>query len=146
MLWWVLWAWWNLMIISNESMNFKDLKESDDLQLFDDPSSCYSMIPRYSMIPSYLMIPSYSIINWKYGLWKSKRLRWYLHHWWSCWPYQRVPCVFNVELMVIIALIHHLVYHVPVYYWTSSIVSRCLVSASFLLNSLSPVCSGLLWN
>ena len=29
------------MIISNESMNFKDPKESDDPQLFDDPSSCY---------------------------------------------------------------------------------------------------------
>ena len=38
------------MIISNESMNFKDPKESDDPQLFDDPSSCYSMIPSYSMI------------------------------------------------------------------------------------------------
>ena len=37
------------MIISNESMNFKDPKESDDPQLFDDPSSCYSMIARYSM-------------------------------------------------------------------------------------------------
>ena len=48
-------------------------------------------------------------------------------------PYQRVPGVFHVELVVIIALIHHLVYHVPVDYWTSSIVSRCLVSASFLL-------------
>ena len=44
------------MIISNESMNFKDPKESDDPQLFDDPSSCYSMIHRYSMIPSYSMI------------------------------------------------------------------------------------------
>ena len=30
------------------------------------------------------MIPSYSMINWKYGLWLSKSLRWYLHHWWSC--------------------------------------------------------------
>ena len=29
------------MIILNESMNFKDPKESDDPQLFDDPSSCY---------------------------------------------------------------------------------------------------------
>ena len=45
-----------------------------------------SMIPNYSMIPSYLMIPSYSMINWKYGLWQSKSLRWYLHHWWSCCP------------------------------------------------------------
>ena len=50
MLRWVLLAWWNLMIISNESMNFKDPKESDDPQLFDDPSSCYSMIPSYLMI------------------------------------------------------------------------------------------------
>ena len=55
MLRWVLWAWWNLMIISNESMDFNDSKELDDSQLFDDPS--------YSMIPSYLMI------KWKYGLW-----------------------------------------------------------------------------
>ena len=38
-------------IISNESMDFNDPKESDDPQLFDDP--------RYSMIPSY------SMINWK---------------------------------------------------------------------------------
>ena len=37
MLRWVLWAWWNLMIISNESMDFNDPKEFDD--------------PRYSMIP-----------------------------------------------------------------------------------------------
>ena len=44
MLLWVLWAWWNLMIIiSNESMDFNDPKEFDDPQLFDDPS--YSMIP-----------------------------------------------------------------------------------------------------
>ena len=43
MLRWVLWAWWNLMIISNEGMDFNDPKEFDDHQLFDDPS--YSMIP-----------------------------------------------------------------------------------------------------
>ena len=54
MLRWVLWAWWNLMIISNESMDFYDPKELNDPQLFDDPS--------------YSMIPSYSKINWKYGL------------------------------------------------------------------------------
>ena len=42
MLRWVLWAWWNLMIISNEGMDFNDPKEFDDLQLFDDHS--YSMI------------------------------------------------------------------------------------------------------
>ena len=40
MLQWVL---WNLMIISNESVDFNDPKEFDDPQLFDDPS--YSMIP-----------------------------------------------------------------------------------------------------
>ena len=37
MLRWVLWAWWNL-IISNESMDFNDLKEFDDLQVYDDPN------------------------------------------------------------------------------------------------------------
>ena len=42
------WAWWNLMIISNESMDFNGPKELDDPQLFDDPS--------------------YLMINWKYGL------------------------------------------------------------------------------
>ena len=59
-----------------------DPKELDDPQLFDDPS--YLMIPSYSMIPSHLMILSYSMINWKYGLWQSNSLRWYLHRWWSC--------------------------------------------------------------
>ena len=49
MLRWVLWAWWNLMIISNESTDFNDPKELDDPQLFDDPS--YLMIPSHSMIP-----------------------------------------------------------------------------------------------
>ena len=49
MLRWVLLAWWNLMIISNESMDFNDPKE-----LYD---------------PNYLMIPSYLMTNWKYGLW-----------------------------------------------------------------------------
>ena len=82
MLRWVLWDWWNLMIISNESMDLNDPKELDDPQLFDDPS--YLVIPSYSMIPSHLMILSYSMINWKYGLWQSKSLRWYLHNWWSC--------------------------------------------------------------
>ena len=72
MLWWVFWAWWNLIIISIESMEFNDPKELNDPQLFNDTS--YSMIPNYSMIPSYLMIPSHSMIpsylmiNWKYGL------------------------------------------------------------------------------
>ena len=54
MLQWVLWTWWNLMIISNESMDFHDPKEFDHPQLFDDPS--------------YSMIASYSMINWKYEL------------------------------------------------------------------------------
>ena len=43
MLRWVLWAWWNLMIISNGCMDFIDPKEFVDPKLFDDPS--YSMIP-----------------------------------------------------------------------------------------------------
>ena len=51
MLRWVLWAWWNSMIISNESTDFNDPKELYDPQLFEDPS--YSMIPSYSLIPSY---------------------------------------------------------------------------------------------
>ena len=38
MLRWVLLAWWNLMIISNESMDLNDPKELDDPQLFDDPA------------------------------------------------------------------------------------------------------------
>ena len=37
MLWWVLWARWNLMIISNESMDFNDPKNLVDPQLFVDP-------------------------------------------------------------------------------------------------------------
>ena len=73
------------MIISNESMDLNDPKELDDPHLFDYPS--YSMIPSYLMIPIYSMIPSYSMINWKYGVWKSKSLRWYLHHWWSCFAF-----------------------------------------------------------
>ena len=50
MLRWVLLAWWNLMIISNESMNSNGPKESDDPQLFDDPS--YSMIPAIQWSPA----------------------------------------------------------------------------------------------
>ena len=42
MLRWILWAWWNLMIISNESMHLNDPKEFDDPQLCNDPS--YSML------------------------------------------------------------------------------------------------------
>ena len=38
MLRWVLWAWWNYRIISNESTDFNDPNELDDPQLFDDPS------------------------------------------------------------------------------------------------------------
>ena len=30
-------GWWNLMIISNESMDLNDPKELDDPQLFDGP-------------------------------------------------------------------------------------------------------------
>ena len=41
-------GWWNLMIISNESMDFNDPKELDDPQPFNNPS--------------------YLMINWKYGL------------------------------------------------------------------------------
>ena len=37
MLRWVLWAWWNLMIITNESVDFNDSKEFYDPQLFNDP-------------------------------------------------------------------------------------------------------------
>ena len=43
MLRWVMWAWWNLMIISNGSLDFNDTKELDDPQLFEYPSD--SMIP-----------------------------------------------------------------------------------------------------
>ena len=60
MLRWVLWAWWNLMIISNESMDFNDPKEFDDPRLPDDPS--------YSIIPA---------IHW------SPALRWSPAIWWS---------------------------------------------------------------
>ena len=69
-------------VFSGWSFQMKDPKELDDPQLFDDPS--YSLIPSYSMIPSHLMILSYSMTNWKYGLWQSNSLRWYLHRWWSC--------------------------------------------------------------
>ena len=37
MLRWVLWTWWNLMIISSVSMDLNDPKGLDDPQLFDDP-------------------------------------------------------------------------------------------------------------
>ena len=53
MLRWVLWAWWNLMIISNESMDFNDPKELDDPQLFDDTS--YLMIPAIRLF--YFLLP-----------------------------------------------------------------------------------------
>ena len=39
------------------------------------------------MIPSYSMIPIYLMINWKYGPWWSKSLRWYLHQCWSCFSH-----------------------------------------------------------
>ena len=60
--------------------SFKDLKELNDPQLFDDPS--------------------YSMINWKYGLWQSKSLRWYRHHWWSCLITDDVGCIEVGELFV----------------------------------------------
>ena len=41
---WILWAWWNVMIISNESMNFNDPKELNDPQLFSVPSVFCSRI------------------------------------------------------------------------------------------------------
>ena len=65
MLWWVLWAWWNLMIISNESMDFIDPKKFDDPQLFDDPS--------YSMIPDIRWSPA---IRWSQAIWWSPAIRW----------------------------------------------------------------------
>ena len=52
---WILWAWWNVMIISNESMNFKDPKESDD--------------PNYSMIPA-------AAIRWSPGIRWSPAIGW----------------------------------------------------------------------
>ena len=82
MLRWVLWAWWNLMIISNEGMDFNDPKEFDDHQLFDDPS--YSMIPAilwsqllydpsYSMIPAILWSPA---IRWSQAIQLSPAIQW----------------------------------------------------------------------
>ena len=62
MLRWVLWAWWNLMIISNESMDFNDPKELDDPQLFDDPN--YSMIPAFHWSPTIWWSPA---IRWSIG-------------------------------------------------------------------------------
>ena len=56
---WVLWAWWKMMIISNECMDFNDPKEFD--------------YPRYSMIP---------VIRWTLII---QSLRWYLHLRWSCY-------------------------------------------------------------
>ena len=41
---WILWAWWNVMIISNESMDFNDPKELNDPQLFSVPSVFCSRI------------------------------------------------------------------------------------------------------
>ena len=47
---WVMWAWWNLMIISNESMNFKDPKELDDPQLSDDPQLFHDQLEVWTLI------------------------------------------------------------------------------------------------
>ena len=60
MLRWVLWAWWNLMIISNESMDFNDPKELDDTN--------------YSMIPA---------LRWSPAIWWSPAIRWSPAIWWS---------------------------------------------------------------
>ena len=49
MLRWVLWAWWNLMIISNESMDFNDPKELDDPQLFESTVIPPSLIVLFSL-------------------------------------------------------------------------------------------------
>ena len=55
MLQWVLWAWRNLMVISNQIMNFNDPKE------FDDPR--YSMIKRkYQLEEWTLIIQNSSVI------------------------------------------------------------------------------------
>ena len=58
MLRWVLWVWWILMIIANESMDFNDPKEFYD--------------PRHSMIP---------VIRWTLIVHSLRR---YLHLQWSC--------------------------------------------------------------
>ena len=45
------------MIISNESMNFKDPKESDDPQLFDDQLEVWTLIiEKCTVIPPSLMV------------------------------------------------------------------------------------------
>ena len=57
MLRWVLWAWWNLMIISNESVDFNDPKEFNDPQLFDDQLEVWTLIIQKStMIPPSPMV------------------------------------------------------------------------------------------
>ena len=60
MLRWVLLAWWNLLIIINESMDFDDPKELDDPQLFYDPS--------YLMIPAIRWSP---VIRWSLAIRRS---------------------------------------------------------------------------
>ena len=48
------------MIISNESMNFKDPKESNDPQLFDDQLEVWTLINQKStVIPPSLMVLFY---------------------------------------------------------------------------------------
>ena len=49
MLRWVLWASWNLMIISNESMDFNDPKELNDPQLFESTVIPPSLIVLFSL-------------------------------------------------------------------------------------------------
>ena len=50
MLRWVLWVWWNLMIISNECMDLNDPKEFADPQLFDDPQQLDDQLEVWTLI------------------------------------------------------------------------------------------------
>ena len=54
------------MIISNESMDFNDPKESDDPQLFDDQLEVWTLIiPKSTVIPPSLMVLFFSYY-WRY--------------------------------------------------------------------------------
>ena len=77
MLRWVLWALWNLMIISNESMDFSDpgtrwsptiwwSQLFDDLQLFDDRLEVWTLIIQKStVIPPSLMVLFSVVSFWR---------------------------------------------------------------------------------
>ena len=53
-------GWWNLMIISNESMHFNDPKDFDDPQLFDDQLEVWTLIIQKStVIPASPMVLFY---------------------------------------------------------------------------------------